>query len=86
MKLKNEYSQALGFGMTYSDKSTMGWMDNRNNVRCRVWVDTGLDEAMVRRKLDEAGLEYLAVKCRNYVGSYLGMTYTQHYVRVYIQE
>jgi hypothetical protein len=81
--MRNEYSKALGVGMTYSDKSTLGWMDNRENVRCRVWVDTGLDEDTVKQRLERNGLSYLAVKCRNYVGTHLGIAYTRHYVRIY---
>jgi hypothetical protein len=76
--LRNDYSLALMFPMTYSDKL-------KNGLRRMCWIGSWKSLAEVSEKLQAAGLE--AVKITS--GTYTSRDFfkqTRHYVRVYIPQ
>jgi hypothetical protein len=77
MKLRNEISKALGFGMTYSDKV------NGNRSRC--WIGTGLTEQEAIRRIVDAGIDTKRITVTTgytSVGGRANGFVRRHYVRV----
>jgi hypothetical protein len=76
--LRNNYSLALNYGMTYSDKL-------KNGVRRMCWIGSNKTVAEVAEQLRDAGLEAVKITSGEYT-SRGWMGFTRHYVRVYVTE